>query len=124
MQKGHAPENRWDYLLGHSQSATVIGLEPHSARQDQITKVIKKETGAKEQLKGHLKQGARVTAWLWVASGRDYFADTEKARHRPTQAGVVLAVEYDRENWQRVAIEIWDERREAKRGSSVLNGGW
>ncbi len=88
MQEGHEQENRWDYLLGHTQSATVIGLEPHSARQDQITTVIKKKEAARQQLRGHLEQGARVTAWLWVASGKVHFAPTEKAHRRLDQTGI------------------------------------
>jgi len=88
MEKGHEEENRWDYLLGHSPSAMLIGLEPHSARQDQITKVIKKKEAAEEQLRGHLKQGARIADWLWVASGNVHFPPTGKAKLRLDQKGI------------------------------------
>lgn len=88
MQEDYDQENRWDYLLGHTQSATVIGLEPHSARHDQITTVIQKRAAARQQLRGHLKDGVRVTVWLWVASGRVHFADTERARRRLDQSGI------------------------------------
>ncbi len=88
MQEGHEQENRWDYLLGHIASAAVIGLEPHSAKQDEISTVIKKKKTAKEQLAGHLRPGARITTWLWVASGKVHFADTEKARRRLDQQGI------------------------------------
>jgi len=86
--EGHEQENRWDYLLGHTPSGEVIALEPHSAKRDQITMVIKKRAAAKEQLRDHLRPGARVTAWLWVASGKVHFADTEKARRRLDQHGI------------------------------------
>lgn len=88
LLEGHEQENRWDYLLGHAQSAAVIGIEPHSAKQDEISTVIKKKRAAKQQLTEHLKPGARITAWLWVASGKVHFVDTEKARRRLDQQGI------------------------------------
>ncbi len=88
LREGHECENRWDYLLGHRSSSAVIGLEPHSARGDEISNVIKKRAAARQQLSAHLKPGGRVTAWLWVASGRVQFADTEKARRRLDQHGI------------------------------------
>lgn len=35
----HSQANRWDYLLGHTPSAKIIGLEPHSAKTDQVSTV-------------------------------------------------------------------------------------
>lgn len=84
----HPQENRWDYLLGHAASANVIGLEPHSARQDQINTVIRKKEAARQQLTGHLRPGKRVSNWLWVASGTVQFADTEAARRRLDESGI------------------------------------
>ena len=37
---------------------------------------------------GHLREGARVTKWLWVASGEVHFANTERTRHRLDQNGI------------------------------------
>jgi hypothetical protein len=88
MRPGRDRENRWDYLLGHARSGEVVAVEPHSAREDQITKVIRKRTAAREQLKGHLRDGARVAKWLWVASGEVQFADTEKTRRQLDQNGI------------------------------------
>jgi hypothetical protein len=85
--EGHEQENRWDYLLGHKASSTVIALEPHSAKTDQISTVIAKRKAAMEQLRIHLKPGAVVVDWFWVASGTVDFADTEKARLRLDQNG-------------------------------------
>jgi len=85
---GHEQENRWDYLLGHAHSGAVVGLEPHSARQNEISTVIKKKQAARDQLRGHLKRGKGVARWLWVASGKVYFADTERARRRLDQNGI------------------------------------
>jgi len=49
--------------------------------------VIKKKEAARDQLQTHLLQGTGVAQWLLVASGRVYFADTEKAR-RLDQHGI------------------------------------
>ena len=81
-------ENRWDYLLGHAPSGEVVAVEPHSAKEDEISTVIRKRSAAREQLKGHLRDGARVTKWLWVASGKVQFADTEKTRRQLDQNGI------------------------------------
>jgi len=88
MREGHEQENRWDYLLGHTPTETLVGLEPHSAKQDQVSTVIRKKEAAMDQLRGHLKPGARVAAGLWVASGKVFFADTEKERRRLDQKGI------------------------------------
>lgn len=84
----HEQENRWDYLLGHTKSAAVVGLEPHSAKHGEISTVIDKKKAARVQLRKHLKAGKGVARWLWVASGKVYFADTEKARRRLDEHGI------------------------------------
>lgn len=88
MRPRHDQENRWDYLLGYAPTVKVVGLEPHAARQDEIATVIAKRRDARNQLRSHLKPGVRIETWLWVASGRVYFADTEKARRRLDQNGI------------------------------------
>jgi hypothetical protein len=88
VRPSHPQENRWDYLLGHGPSGEVVGLEPHSAKHDEITTVINKRAAAQQQLKGHLREGARVSKWLWVASGKVHFADTEKAKRQLDQSGI------------------------------------
>jgi hypothetical protein len=88
MRAIYPDDHRWDYLFGYRPSGVVIGLEPHSAKEDQISTVIEKRKAALEQLRPHLKEGARVETWLWVASGTVHFADTEKARRRLDQSGI------------------------------------
>jgi hypothetical protein len=88
LEAGHEEENRWDYLLGHAPSGKVLGLEPHSAKTDEVSTVIRKRRAALAQLAPHLKQGARVTDWLWVASGKVHFANTEKTRLQLDQNGI------------------------------------
>lgn len=88
LEKGHEQENRWDYLLGHTPSGQIVAVEPHSAKQDEISTVIRKRTAAIEQLKDHLRDGARVSKWLWVASKKVHFANTENVKLRLDQNGI------------------------------------
>lgn len=88
MAPGREQENRWDYLVGHSPSGKVVAVEPHSAKQEEITTVIKKRVAAREQIKEHLRDGVQIEKWLWVASGNVQFANTEKAKLRLDQNGI------------------------------------
>lgn len=88
LKSAHPEQNRWDYLLGHAPSAQLIAVEPHTAGQDQITTIIAKRAAAREQLRDHLREGEQVHGWLWVASGKVQFADTEKARRLLDQNGI------------------------------------
>lgn len=88
LKAGHEQENRWDYLLGHDPTGLVVAVEPDSAKQAEISTVIKKRVAAREQLRRHLRDGARIAKWLWVASGNVHFADTEKAPRRLDQNGI------------------------------------
>ena len=91
LKPGREEENRWDYLLGYEATGAVVALEPHSAKQDEITRVIKKKRAARDQLKGHSKAGAHIKSWIWVSSGKKaHFANTEKARIRLDQQGIQL----------------------------------
>lgn len=88
MKEGHEQENRWDYLLGHISSGRIVAIEPHSAKQDELSTVIAKRKAANIHLRDHVKEGVRVAKWLWVASGKVQFADTEKARRLLDQNGI------------------------------------
>ena len=88
MREGHEQENRWDYLLGHALSRQVVAVEPHSAKQDEISTVVKKLAAAKEHARPHLKDGIKVSRWLWVASGNIQFASTEKVVLQLAQKGI------------------------------------
>ncbi len=88
FQPANPGKNRWDYLLGYGPTGTVVALEPHSAKNDEIDTVIRKKAAAKQQLTGHLTAKARIVEWYWVASGTVDFADTERARRRLDQQGI------------------------------------
>lgn len=86
LQAAYPNDHRWDYLLGRS--GKVLGLEPHSAKEDQVSTVIDKRKAARDHLKAHLKAGAKVHAWFWVASNRVEFANTERTIRRLDQNGI------------------------------------
>lgn len=88
LEAGHEQENRWDYLLGHAPSAEIVAVEPHSAKQDEVTTVMRKKRAALDQLRDHLRDGARIAKWLWVTSGKVHFADTEKTRRLLDEKGI------------------------------------
>lgn len=88
LRVGNEQANRWDYLLGHSSSKKIIGVEPHSASNGEISVVIKKLLAAKVQLRSHLKDGVHVARWLWVASGEVQFLPIEAATKTLAQHGI------------------------------------
>jgi len=88
LKQGREQDNRWDYLLGHKPSGEVVAVEPHSATQGEISTVIRKRTAARDQLHEHLRDGAKIAKWLWVASGSVHFAATEKAKLQLDQNGI------------------------------------
>ncbi len=88
MRPGRDRENRWDYLLGHAPSGEVVAVEPHTAKEDEIKVVISKRAAAREQLKEHLRDGARISKWLWVTEKKVRFANTEKGKLRLDQNGI------------------------------------
>lgn len=92
LQAGREQENRWDYLLGFEDGA-VIGLESHSAHTSEVKTVINKKRAAQRQLAEHLGQGKRISAWVWVASGKVDFVPHEKAILRLAGEGITFAGE-------------------------------
>lgn len=83
-------DHRWDYLLGHAASGQVIGLEPHSAKTDQVSVVIRKRQAARQQLASHLRAGKGIAGWCWVASGETQFLALDKVRLQLAQNGILF----------------------------------
>lgn len=84
---GRDQEPRWDYLLGH-ENRSLIAVEPHSAKTDEIQSVINKKRALRRQLNGHLKDGMNISKWLWVASGTVCFPRGSKYEILLSQAGI------------------------------------
>ncbi|MCB9527818.1 MAG: hypothetical protein R3F65_10135 [bacterium] len=88
LAPAHPDDNRWDFLLGHAPSGEVIAVEVHSAKNDQIGTLIKKRERARVQLRPHLRDGATISRWLWVASGTVQFAPFDRATLQLAQNGI------------------------------------
>lgn len=87
---GKEQENRWDYLLGMKEVSHLVGVEPHSAKQDEISTVIRKMKATREHLRDHLKNGTVIYKWIWVASGKIHFINIDKESLRLSQNGILF----------------------------------
>ena len=83
----HRQDHRWDYLLGHD-SQILVAVEPHSAKTDEISVVIRKKDALQRQMRSHLKAGKGISKWLWVASGSTDFQKVSQARIKLSQHGI------------------------------------
>lgn len=90
LREGNEQASRWDYLLGLDLGSSVVALEPHSAYTSQVSTVIEKRRSARKQLAAHLRPGAQVSAWYWVASGKVDFVPHDKAMRRLDQEGITF----------------------------------
>jgi hypothetical protein len=86
--QGRETESRWDYLLGHGVRKIIIGLEPHTANNHEVSTVIAKRRAALDQLREHFQPHSRVVEWFWVASGNVDFTPLDKAHARLNQNGI------------------------------------
>lgn len=84
----HPQANRWDYIISIPDLQTFAGIEPHRAKDDEITVVIQKKEHADEYLRSHLRHGCRITKWFWVTEGRVSFSKMDRAHRRLDQRGV------------------------------------
>ncbi len=89
---GRDQEPRWDYLLGH-ENESLIAVEPHSAKTDEVKAVIKKKSALEQQLQGHLNDGYSIRKWIWVASGKNGFPQDSQYRRRLSQHGITFVGE-------------------------------
>lgn len=89
--KNEFPEaNRWDYMMSLPALEQIVGVEPHSARDSEISVVIAKRKHAIQYLQSHLRAGYRVTKWFWVSPGTVGFSRMERARRLLDQNGITF----------------------------------
>jgi hypothetical protein len=113
---GNEQENRWDYLLGVAEGGRLVALEPHTASEGEVSVVIAKRAFSKEFLSMNLKDGKKVERWLWVASGKVGFLDTEKARRRLDQNGIeFVGRAVTSKSFPKVATRTVGKKKAAKR---------
>jgi hypothetical protein len=90
LREDHPQENRWDYLLGQASIGRVVAVEVHSANTSEVSVVISKKKAAMTQLRDHLKPGAKVADWIWVASGKVDFYPMDKMVLQLSQEGIAF----------------------------------
>jgi hypothetical protein len=83
--------NRWDYVLSVPAMSQIVAIEPHSAKDSEVSVVIAKKKHAVDYLRAHLQDGYRVARWLWVSHGPVGFSRMERARRRLDQHGIEFA---------------------------------
>ncbi|MEM9493220.1 MAG: hypothetical protein AAGC55_28985 [Myxococcota bacterium] len=83
---------RWDYIIGTKDPRdTLIGVEVHPARFDQIKHVIEKKRTAKQVMEQNLRSGKRVCAWYWIASGKTpRISKTSRTFRQLAKSGITL----------------------------------
>jgi len=74
--------NRWDYVFSVPAVSRLIALEPHSAKDSEISVLIAKKRHASAQLRLYLQPKYGVSDWLWVSHGRTSFSRMEQATRR------------------------------------------
>ncbi len=82
--------HRWDYIVSVPDLAQLVGLEPHAAKDSEVSVVIAKKQQAAVYLRSHLEDGRRVTRWFWVTSGPVGFSRMDRARRRLDQNGIAF----------------------------------
>ena len=80
--------NRWDYIFSVPGAGKLVALEPHSAKDSEISVLIAKKKHAAAELRKHLHPKYRVAEWLWVSHGRTSFSRREQATRRLAQEGI------------------------------------
>lgn len=91
FRQAYPQENRWDYLLSVPTSSRIVGVEPHSAKDGEVSVVIAKKRSSTLRLQGHLIPQQRIAAWIWVASGTVEFSIMDRARRQLAQNGITFA---------------------------------
>ncbi len=84
-------DNRWDYLLSVPGEGLLVGVEPHSGKDSEISVVIAKKRHARDYLRNHLVDGHRISRWFWVSRGAVGFSRMEPAIRRLDQNGITFA---------------------------------
>lgn len=83
-------ENRWDYLVSVRDVGRIVAIEPHFAKDSEVSVVIRKKEWAERFLQQHFRPGKRVDRWFWVTRGKVGFSRMERATRQLDQAGVAF----------------------------------
>lgn len=87
LRTEHPTTNRWDYIV--SSATQLMGVEPHSAKNREVSVVVRKKRWAVQVLQAHLRTGTVIDPWYWV--GRDRFHNKNtKVERQLKQAGITF----------------------------------
>lgn len=81
-------DRRWDYVFSVPTNATLVALEPHHAKDSEISVLIEKKKAAAVHLRAHLDPKRRIAKWLWVSHGKASFSRMERTTRLLAQAGI------------------------------------
>lgn len=84
----HPSDHRWDYILSVPDAMKLVGVEPHRARDSEISVVISKKRNAEVYLRTHLAPRYQVSRWFWVSHSNDGFSRMERAHRQLAQNGI------------------------------------
>ena len=84
----HPEANRWDYIVSIPDKQEFVGIEPHSAKDSEVSVIIRKKQHATNYLRNHLQDGYGITKWFWVTGGAVRFSRMEPARRRLDENGI------------------------------------
>lgn len=84
---GREQENRWDYIVSIADPDKLVGIEPHTAADKEISVMVKKRANAIALLREELRPGINVASWHWVTSNVA-FSKTEGIRRALDQSGI------------------------------------
>jgi hypothetical protein len=81
-------DNRWDYLFSLRTLNKLVAVEPHTAKDDQISVVIEKKKKALIHIRGHFHPQHNIANWIWIPSKKVSFSRMENARRRLDKHGI------------------------------------
>lgn len=88
LRQSAPADNRWDYLICIKDRKEIVGVEPHSARESELSVVIAKKRSAEVRLREEFAPGHAVAAWYWVTEGKNHFTKTERVTKVLAQSGI------------------------------------
>jgi len=91
MKREFPDANRWDYIISLPTQSKIVGLEPHTARDSEISVVIAKKKHALQYLRSHFRDGYHVAKWFWISHGSVSFSKMDRAYRLLNQNGIAFA---------------------------------
>lgn len=88
LRETHPRARRWDDLVGVRGVTELVAIEVHTAIDKNAREVVEKKRAAQEQLREHLRPGAHVGRWIWLASGSNGFTRTGRAARMLAQSAI------------------------------------